>query len=70
MVVVNLLLEEAGDSNVIPRDDIRIAGGPPLSDYKEEMVKGKEYRFELTSHESMEGRAWRLIAFVRSEDEI
>ena len=68
--VVNLLLEEAGDSSVIPRDDIRVAGGPPLSDLKEEMVKGKEYRFELTSHESMDGRAWRLIAFARSEDEI
>ena len=59
--VVRLLLEEAGDSSVIPRQDVRAAtDGESLESIQ--LAKNKRTVVEVTADEPIVGRAWRLSA--------
>ena len=59
--VVNLRLEEAGDSSSIPRDDIRSAADDVSLDGVE-LVEGEDCEIEVTADMPIDGRAWHLSA--------
>ena len=59
--VVRLLLEEAGDSSVVPRTDVRAAAdGESLESIQ--LAKDRRTVVEVTADEPIGGRAWRLTA--------
>ena len=59
--VVRLLLEEAGDSSVVPRTDIRAAADDESLETIR-LAKDKRTVVEVTADEPIGGRAWRLSA--------
>ena len=59
--IARLALEEAGDSSVVPRDDVRaVAEGTPLD--RVPVAKGRRIVVEITADGPIDGRAWRLSA--------
>ena len=59
--VARLMLEEAGDSSTVPRDDIR-AASEDVSLCRIPVAKGQRTVVEITSEGPIDGRAWRLSA--------
>jgi len=64
--IVNLRLEEAGDSSSIPRDDIRAVSGEESLDGVR-LVDNQDYEIEVTATMPINGRAWRLSAIEANE---
>ena len=58
--VARLLIQEAADIEPLPRDDIRVISGHPLS--KMPLEKGRQVVIEITADEPIDGRAWVLDA--------
>ena len=57
--IVKLELQEAGDSSVIPRDDIN---GIDESLDCVELEAGRRTRLEITADAPISDRAWRVVA--------
>lgn len=66
--VARLILEEAGDSTTIPRNDVR-AVGADLSLDKVRLMKGRRQMIEITADGPIDGRAWRLSAVAAEESD-
>ena len=64
--VARLALEEAGDSFVVPRPDVRtVADGVSLDSVP--VAKGQRIALEITADGPIDGRAWRLSAVAVPE---
>ena len=63
--VVRLVLEEAGDSSTVERDDIR-AATEDISLDRVRVAKGQRTIVDITSDGPVDGRAWRLSAVEAS----
>ena len=60
--IARLVLEEAGDSTAVPRDDVRcIQGDASLS--RVPVARGERTTIEITADRPLGGRAWRLSAY-------
>ena len=59
--VVRLVLEEAGDSSTVERDDVR-AATEDISLDRVRVAKGQRTIVDITSDGPIDGRAWRLSA--------
>ena len=64
--VACLVLEEAGDSSVVPRDDVRVLAESASLD-RVPVAKGQRTVVEITADGPIDGRAWRLSAFAVPE---
>ncbi|MDE0712020.1 MAG: hypothetical protein OXH60_07785 [Rhodospirillales bacterium] len=64
--IAQLILEEAGDSTTIPRNDVR-AVRPDVSLDKVRLEKGRRHVVEITADGPIDGRAWRLSAVATKE---
>ena len=65
--IAKLDLEEAGDSSVIRRNDIRAVGdGVSLNQFR--LVRGERTELEITADDPMSGRSWRLTVVEAVED--
>ena len=65
--VARLVLAEAGDSSVVPRNDVRVLGEGTSLD-RVPLAKGQRTVLEITADGPIEGRAWRLSAVAVPED--
>ena len=61
--IARIVLEEAGDSSALPRNDIR-AVDEHISLEQVRLSKDQRTVIEVTADEPIEGRAWRLSAFT------
>ena len=59
--IARLVLEEAGDSSTVPRDDIRAVAEDASLD-RVRVAKGQRTVVEITSDGPIDGRAWHLSA--------
>lgn len=64
--IARLILEEAGDSTSMPRNDVR-AAGTDISLDKVRLKKGQRHVIEITADGPIDGRAWRLSAVATEE---
>ena len=68
-VVAQLRLEEAGDSSVIPRSDVRaVASNDSLDTIRVPLNRGERKELEITADTPIGDRAWRLSAVEAGED--
>ena len=65
--VTRLVLEEAGDSTAVPRNDVR-ATAKDVSLDRVPVKKGERTIIEITATEPIHDRAWRLSAIPVSEE--
>lgn len=65
--VASLVLAEAGDSIVVPRNDVRVLGQGTSLD-RVPLVKGQRTVLEITADGPILDRAWRLSAVAVPED--